>query len=49
VGRWGTGLIYLCTLGLVGIGVLYDFLTFNELLSETNERWISGDAELGVS
>jgi TM2 domain-containing membrane protein YozV len=49
VGRWGTGLIYLCTAGLAGIGVLYDFLTFNELLSETNERWISGDAELGVS
>lgn len=49
VGRWGTGLLYLCTAGLVGIGVLYDFLSFNELLSETNERWISGDAELGVS
>jgi len=47
-GKWGTGLLYLCTAGLVGVGVLYDFLTFNELLSETNERWISGDAELGV-
>ena len=48
-GRWGTGLLYLCTGGVVGIGVLYDLLTFNELLSEANERWISGDAALGVT
>ncbi|MDB4975766.1 MAG: hypothetical protein JWN48_4107 [Myxococcaceae bacterium] len=48
-GRWGTGLLYLCTAGVAGIGVLYDLLTFNELLSEANERWISGDAALGVT
>lgn len=49
LGRWGTGLLYLCSGGLLGIGVLYDLLTFNELLSEVNERWISGDAALGVT
>ena len=35
--------------GLVAVAIAYDLLTFNELLSEANERWISGDAALGVT
>ncbi|HEY6881509.1 MAG TPA: TM2 domain-containing protein [Polyangiales bacterium] len=46
IGKWGTGLLYLCTGGLLGLGVLYDILTFNDVLSEANERWISGDPVL---
>lgn len=38
--KWGTGLIYLVTGGLLGIGVLYDFLTLNEQVSEINQREI---------
>lgn len=29
MGKWITGIIYLCTLGLFGLGVLYDFWTLN--------------------
>jgi TM2 domain-containing membrane protein YozV len=36
MGKIFTGLLYLCTVGLFGIGVLYDFLTLNEQLSEIN-------------
>ena len=36
MGKWGTGLIYLFTLGLFGIGILYDFLTLNAQVSELN-------------
>jgi TM2 domain-containing membrane protein YozV len=36
MGKWGTGLIYLFTLGLFGFGVLYDFLTLNTQISERN-------------
>jgi TM2 domain-containing membrane protein YozV len=35
-GKWGTGILYLLTLGLLGIGVLYDFLTLNSQVSERN-------------
>jgi TM2 domain-containing membrane protein YozV len=37
MGKWGTGLIYLFTLGLFGFGVLYDFLTLNTQISERND------------
>ncbi len=33
LGKWVTGLIYLCTLGLFGLGVLYDFWTLNDQIS----------------
>ena len=36
LGKWGTGIIYLFTCGLLGIGVLYDFLTLNSQISERN-------------
>ncbi len=37
MGKIFTGLVYLCTLGLFGIGILYDFLTLNEQISRVNE------------
>ena len=36
MGKWFTGLIYLLTVGLCGIGVLYDFWTLNEQVSMRN-------------
>lgn len=38
LGKWITGLIYLCTGGLVLMGVLYDFLTLNAQVDELNRR-----------
>jgi TM2 domain-containing membrane protein YozV len=36
MGKIGTGLIYLVTGGLLGLGVLFDFLTLNSQISELN-------------
>lgn len=36
LGKWGTGLVYLFTLGLGGVGVYYDFLTLNSRVSRRN-------------
>jgi TM2 domain-containing membrane protein YozV len=36
MGKIFSGLIYLCTLGLFGVGILYDFLTLNEQISRSN-------------
>lgn len=38
MGKIFTGLLYLLTGGLLAIGVLYDFLTLNEQLSEVNRN-----------
>jgi TM2 domain-containing membrane protein YozV len=38
MGKWITGIVYLLTGGLVGLGVLYDFWTLNGLVSEVNRR-----------
>ncbi len=35
-GKWFTGLIYLCTVGLFGVGYVYDFWTLNEQISLVN-------------
>ncbi len=36
MGKWGTGILYLLTLGLFGIGLIYDFWTLNSQVSELN-------------
>ena len=36
MGKWVTGIIYLCTAGLLGIGYLYDFWTLNDQISVVN-------------
>lgn len=41
LGKWGTGLLYLLTLGLLGIGWLYDFWTLNAQISERNYRQLT--------
>ncbi len=38
MGKVFTGLLYLVTVGLCGIGVLYDFLTLNGQISEVNDE-----------
>ena len=39
LGKVGTGLLYLLTGGLLGAGVLYDYLSFNEQVSIANGQW----------
>ena len=36
LGKWGTGILYLVTLGIFGIGLIYDFWTLNSQISELN-------------
>lgn len=36
LGKWITGIIWLCTGGFFLIGYLYDFLNMNEMVSEQN-------------
>ena len=38
MGKWGTGLLYLCTAGLFLAGVLYDLWTLNSQVSERNRE-----------
>ena len=38
-GKWLTGILYLLTLGLLGVGIIYDFLTLNEQVSEINQSY----------
>ena len=37
LGKWGTGILYLVTLGIFGIGLIYDFWTLNSQVNELNE------------
>ena len=36
MGKWITGLIYLCTAGLFGVGYIYDLWTLNDQISIIN-------------
>lgn|SRR5690606_7735577 len=36
LGKWVTGLIWLCTGGFFTLGLIYDFLNLNEIVSEQN-------------
>jgi hypothetical protein len=36
MGKWFTGLLYLVTLGLFGIGYLYDYWTLNDQIAIKN-------------
>ena len=36
MGKWLTGILYLATGGLLGIGYIYDYWTLNEQLSQIN-------------
>jgi TM2 domain-containing membrane protein YozV len=36
MGKWGTGILYLLTFGLIGLGYLYDYWTLNSQISEVN-------------
>jgi TM2 domain-containing membrane protein YozV len=36
LGKWGTGILYLVTLGIFGVGLIYDFWTLNSQISELN-------------
>lgn len=38
MGKWVTGIIYLFTLGLFGLGVLYDLWTLNDQITIANAR-----------
>lgn len=37
MGKWLTGILYLLTGGLFGIGYIYDYWTLNEQLSQLND------------
>jgi len=36
MGKWISGIIYLCTLGLFGLGILYDYWTLNGQVHQCN-------------
>lgn len=38
LGKWVTAIIYLLTVGLLGIGIVYDFCTLNQQISEVNNQ-----------
>lgn len=40
--KWFSGLLYLISAGLLGIGIVYDFWTLNEQISEINSRYQQG-------
>ena len=37
LGKWVTGVLWMCTGGLLGVGYLYDYLTLNEQVSLANQ------------
>jgi TM2 domain-containing membrane protein YozV len=36
LGRWKTGLLWLCTVGLFGVGWLFDFWRMNDMVDQAN-------------
>jgi len=38
MGKWPTGLLYLISGGLLGLGIIYDFWTLNSQVSDLNQR-----------
>lgn len=36
LGKWATGLLYLLTGGVFGLGILYDYWTLNDTISDRN-------------
>jgi TM2 domain-containing membrane protein YozV len=38
MGKWLTGILYLCTIGVFGIGLFYDLCTLNGQIDELNRR-----------
>jgi TM2 domain-containing membrane protein YozV len=38
MGKWLTGLLYLCTGGLLLIGIIYDYWTLNDQIDERNTQ-----------
>ena len=36
MGKWVTGLLYLLTVGVFGLGLIYDILTLNDQISQIN-------------
>lgn len=38
MGKWVTGIVYLCTAGLLGLGYLYDFWTLNDQITVVNAQ-----------
>jgi TM2 domain-containing membrane protein YozV len=43
LGKWGTGILYLLTAGLFGIGWVYDFLTLNTQIEERNRAALAAN------
>ena len=40
MGKWFTGILYLLTMGIFGLGWLYDFWTLNDQITEANNfQW----------
>lgn len=38
LGKWLTGLLFLCTAGLFGFGYLYDYWTLNQQVDDLNQN-----------
>lgn len=45
LGKLWSGLLYLLTVGLFGIGIVYDWWTLNEQISLANRAWRDGPRE----
>lgn len=38
IGKWVTGILYMFTAGLCGLGYIYDYWTWNEQIAEANQE-----------